>query len=57
MCIRDSAKEHARGTVGPIERARHLLGGYDQHVLGATAGDIALGDIERKYEALSLIHI
>ena len=45
------AKEHARGTVGPIERARHLLGGNDQHVLGATAGDITLGDIERKYEA------
>lgn len=45
------AKEHARGTVGPIERARHLLGGNDQHVLGATAGDMALGDIERKYEA------
>ena len=48
---RTIAKEHARGTVGPIERARHLLGGNDQHVLGATAGDIALGDIERKYEA------
>ena len=44
------AKEHARGTVGPIERARHLLGGNDQHVPGPTAGDIALGDIERKYE-------
>ena len=45
------AKEHARGTIGPIERARHLLGGNDQHVLGATSGDIALGDIERKNEA------
>ena len=45
------AKEHAGGAVGPVERARHLLGGNDQHVLGASSGDIALGDIERKYEA------
>ena len=44
-------KEHARGTVGPVERARHLLGSNDKHAPGTTAGDIALGDIERKYEA------
>ena len=45
------AKEHAGGAVGPVERARHLLGGNDKHMLGSSSGDIALGNIERKYEA------
>ena len=45
------AKKHAGGTVGPVERARHLLGSNNKHALGTAAGDIALGDIERKYEA------
>ena len=45
------AKEHAGGAVGPVERARHLLGSNDKHALGTAAGDIALGDIERKHEA------
>ena len=45
------AKEHAGGAVCPVERARHLLGSNNKHALGTAAGDIALGDIERKYEA------
>ena len=44
-------KEHARRTIGPVERTRHLLGCDDKYAFCATAGDIALGDIERKYKA------
>ena len=45
------AKEHAGGAVCPVKRARHLLGRNDKRMLGSSSGDIALGDIERKYEA------
>ena len=44
-------KEHARRTVGPVECTRHLLGSDDKYMLGTATGDIALGDIKRKYKA------
>ena len=45
------AEEHAGGAVRPVDEPADLLGRHHEHALGAAAGEVAVGDVQREDEA------